>query len=436
MSTVRIYRVAELLDTTSQEVMALLKRDHGIEVKSASSTIEEVVARQFVERLAKQRGITLPPVAQMFVESPPPAKGKKPTAKAPEPPPKPAAPSLGPPRLIRTITPRPVAPADTAAAPGAAIPHVPFAHEPEPASTPELVGEEPTREPEVEAVFEEPAVPAALAAAGHSGLDPMAGLMAAVAQPSTAEEPAAPLDGEPPVAVLEPAASAATPAADAAVVEAPPARPAPPAMPSGRIVPPTLRLRIEDPSAPRSEGPARPAPVARVPRPPVPTAPQASQPAAVAPPAAARPAVPGAPARPPAPPAAPRTIPGGPRPLPTPPIRPSGPPGTVARPTYQPTGATLRPTYQPTQRPGTPGQPASLRPAQPGMRPGSGPRPGGMRSGQRRDRPDARSPIQAPTPSGPPPVTRTVTLAEGMTVKDLADKLEVRVKDVLKKLID
>ena len=40
--------------------MALLKRDHGIEVKSASSTIEEVVGRQFVERLARQRGITLP----------------------------------------------------------------------------------------------------------------------------------------------------------------------------------------------------------------------------------------------------------------------------------------------------------------------------------------------------------------------------------------
>ena len=55
MATVRIYKVAELLNTSSQEVIALLKRDHGIEVKSASSTIEEVVARQFVERLARQR---------------------------------------------------------------------------------------------------------------------------------------------------------------------------------------------------------------------------------------------------------------------------------------------------------------------------------------------------------------------------------------------
>jgi len=37
-------------------------------------------------------------------------------------------------------------------------------------------------------------------------------------------------------------------------------------------------------------------------------------------------------------------------------------------------------------------------------------------------------------PAAPPPITRTITLAEGMTVKDLADKLDVRVKDVLTKL--
>ena len=75
MATVRIYKVAELLNTTSQEVTALLKRDHGIEVKSASSTIEEVVARQFVERMAKQRKITLP-TGDIFAETPV-VKGKK-----------------------------------------------------------------------------------------------------------------------------------------------------------------------------------------------------------------------------------------------------------------------------------------------------------------------------------------------------------------------
>ena len=110
MSTVRIYKVAELLNTTSQEVMALLKRDHGIEVKSASSTIEEVVARQFVERLARQRNIQLPPVSGMFMDAPAAVKGpsgglKKGPVRAPEPPPKPAAPTLGPPRLVKTLRP-------------------------------------------------------------------------------------------------------------------------------------------------------------------------------------------------------------------------------------------------------------------------------------------------------------------------------------------
>ena len=38
-------------------------------------------------------------------------------------------------------------------------------------------------------------------------------------------------------------------------------------------------------------------------------------------------------------------------------------------------------------------------------------------------------------PASPPPVTRSITLAEGMTVKDLADKLDLRVKDVLAKLL-
>ena len=39
-------------------------------------------------------------------------------------------------------------------------------------------------------------------------------------------------------------------------------------------------------------------------------------------------------------------------------------------------------------------------------------------------------------PTAPPPITKNITLAEGMTVKDLADKLEARVKDVLKKLLE
>ena len=68
MSTVRIYKVAELLNTSSQEVSALLKK-MGIDVKSASSTIEEVVARQLVDRLARERNISLP-TGDIFAETP------------------------------------------------------------------------------------------------------------------------------------------------------------------------------------------------------------------------------------------------------------------------------------------------------------------------------------------------------------------------------
>src|SRR5260370_38444911 len=57
---------------------------------------------------------------------------------------------------------------------------------------------------------------------------------------------------------------------------------------------------------------------------------------------------------------------------------------------------------------------------------------GGPGAAQRRE--PAR-PAPPPPPAAPPPVTRTITLAEGMTVKDLADKLDLRVKDVLAKLL-
>jgi len=70
------------------------------------------------------------------------------------------------------------------------------------------------------------------------------------------------------------------------------------------------------------------------------------------------------------------------------------------------------------------------------QRPPMGQRPGGQRpSGgpqQRRERP---SPTMSQMSAAPPPISRTITLAEGMTVKDLADKLDVRVKDVLAKLL-
>jgi translation initiation factor IF-2 len=141
LATVRIYKVAELLGTTSQEVSALLKRDHGIEVKSASSTIEEVVARQFVDRLARQRNIALP-TGDIFAETPPPKGGAKkgaPAKKAAEPQ-KPAGPLLPPPRLVKTVKP--------------AIAAAPPEEEPAPEAEPPAAVEEPSSPPPSLAVSE------------------------------------------------------------------------------------------------------------------------------------------------------------------------------------------------------------------------------------------------------------------------------------------
>jgi translation initiation factor IF-2 len=395
LATVRIFKIAELLGTTSQEVTALLKRDHGIEVKSASSTIEEVVARQFVERLAKQRNITLP-TAHMFAETPV-VKGKKgsaPVKKAAEPV-KPAAPALPPPRLVK------------AAKPVAAAPEPEF----EPVAEPEP-------EPEPDVVEPPPVAPTIRRAPVTRGLkteEPVA------AAPPVAAEAPAPVE-EPrhaPAAKVESSAPVAEPRAAAPAVAAAPA-PEPVAAKTptpGRIVPPTLRLRIEEQ---RPTTPTAPLPTSSAPRvvqrpAPRPGAPIAARPGAPAGAPATRPPIGGAPrpagapgVRPPYPGSRPPM--GGPRPLPSQPIRPPQPgmPPRPGGPYPQRPGMPSRPSYQ--QRPGGTGRPAAAR----------------------REQPRSSAP---PMPAAPPPVTKTITLAEGMTVKDLADKLDLRVKDVLAKLL-
>jgi translation initiation factor IF-2 len=377
LATVRIYKVAELLNTTSQEVLQLLKQNHGIELKSASSTLEEIVARQFVERLARQRGIALPK-GDMFSEAAAKAAKKGSTAgarkgTAPAEPAKPAAPSLPPPRLIKTIRPPSPAPAED---------------RPLVIAEPELPIESPR--------------PAAAAAAASAIETPV--------EPPSAEAALEAVDE--PVEVAPPAAATETPAAEGAPVPIA-AKPAPAA---GRFVPPSIRLRVEEPGkAPPKAPPLQPrrAVVPQQPR----VAPAAPRPT---PPASGRPGAPGTPR--PAYPSAARpaagTTPamiGGPRPLPAQPVRPTNLPP--------------RPGAYP-QRPGMPQRPGGAyhRPGGQQFRP-AGPRP----SGPRREAPVSRP---TPQPVELPPVSRTITLAEGMTVKDLADKLDVRVKDVLKSLLD
>jgi translation initiation factor IF-2 len=426
LATVRIYKVAELLGTTSQEVLALLKRDHGIELKSASSTIEEVVARQFVERLARQRNIALPN-GDIFAETPhhAPAKGgakKAATPKKAEPA-KPTAPVLGPPRLVKTVKPASAPPVAGAAPPPAAVI--------EERSAPEPVVEEPVvavapppppvaevRPQPVEAPVE---VPAPAAVAPEPEIEPEPEPVVARAKPEVAEPE--------PVEEEAPAPLAAAPSA----VDSPAAESL--SAPAGRFVPPTLRLRIEEPG--RTPQPARPLAPAK--RPPV-TQPRITQPAPAQPPATARPATPANAPRTGTPPGGPRPGgPGGGRPGYPPPPRPTTP-GMLGGPRPLPSQP-VRPQQPQQARPGMPGQrpPFGQQPQQRPpfgqQRPGFGQQRPGQRSGggqQRRDR--APVPSQQ-APLAPPPISRTITLAEGMTVKDLADKLDVRVKDVLAKLL-
>jgi translation initiation factor IF-2 len=81
------------------------------------------------------------------------------------------------------------------------------------------------------------------------------------------------------------------------------------------------------------------------------------------------------------------------------------------------------------------------RPGQYPQRPGMPPRPmyqqrpGGTGRPAAAQRREHARPAPPQAAAAPPPVTKTITLAEGMTVKDLADKLDLRVKDVLAKLL-
>ena len=377
MSTIRIYRVAEVLGLPSQEVIDLLRRQHGIEVKSASSTIEEIVARQFVERMARERQIELPR-GQLFSGSSLQRANAKKSKGAKQVKLEPPKPRLGPPRLIKSAK----------AAKQAADAEAAEAVDAEAAQTAETAAASAApavTEPPVEALVEEkPVAPVPVAKAPPRSAPRLRSLRIENEPPKPAPEPVeaptqpiTPGPVEAPAAIVQEPSPAPPPKAEekpAVAAAAPPAAPAPSptpprasasaiTKPTGRFVPPTLRLRVEE-TKPR---PARP-PTRQIPLP--------AQPAAGRPPL------------------------GGPRPLPSQPVRPPSSRPLPARPAVG---------YRPPPRPY---------------------RPPGRRS-------DRRSKQQAPiVPKPPPPVTRTITLAEGMTVKDLADRLEVRAKDVLKKLIE
>ena len=342
--------------------MDLLKHEHGIEVKSASSTIEEIVARQFAERVARERQIELPR-GQIFSGTSTrrtAAKKGRATKQAAAEAPKPAV-QLGPPRLIKSAKAAKQAAADIEAAADAATASetpvevaeplaIDTAAAPRPSAPPvetPTAAEVSPSPPPVEKKVEQVVVP----------------------PPEAVEAPLPPAPVAPPPAAREPEG---TPPVPTPVEQTPPTQPKAAASTvtkrTGRFVPPTLRLRVEEPK-PR-------------PRPRAADSTERQVPAAATRTPTSQPPL------------------GGPRPLPSQPVRPPSSRPLPARPAVG---------YRPPPRPyRSPGKRGSRRP----------------------------KPTTPVAPRALPPITRTITIAEGMTVKDLADRLEVRPKDVLKKLIE
>src|SRR5229473_161628 len=301
---------------------------------------------------------------------------------------------------------------------------------------------------------------------------------APVARPAAAEAPAAvtPAVHKAPAPAPVVAPPSAKPAAP--TTTAPAATPSRPAAPAGAPTSPSASR----PATPiRPSAPVRPAAAAG-------TQPSAARPAAAAP--GATPARPGAPARPGTPA---RTLPTGNRgPLPTgnrgplpdgsrdsrpsgprpgQPMRPqqpgqgrsftprsggpSGPGGPQSRPFEQRRGAMPTGTRPGPRAPGRPGMlppfPEKLPPkAEPGKplytrKPPQRQRPVADKreqEGERKLHPTRQRPgagrsaaaaVIAPPEPRPP---REVTITEGITIRELAEKLDVRAKDVLKNLLD
>src|SRR5437660_2379371 len=292
-------------------------------------------------------------------------------------------------------------------------------------------------------------------------------VMPSAAAPAAKTAPIAP----PKAAVVTPPPPAITPPAakaPASTVEAP-SIPIKPATPPPAAVPTIVRPATQFPAAPAATAqPTTPTPSSPI-APPPPVPPQPAPPIAAAP---AKPAVTRlpqepkprmiipqtgprpvykAPARPPAQQAspqaaAPTTRPAPGRPVPGQPIfqrpRPAMPGG--ARPPLRP--GERRPMH-PTRQ-----SPAGARPL--GVGPGALPTPGPTRPGSRPGAP-ARRPGQRYVPRGikegpmkgyvppprlvvsnePQPITRSITITEGISVKDLAEKLGVRAKDLIARLL-
>ena len=324
--------------------------------------------------------------------------------------------------------------------------------EEEAAAEAKVEAEKAAKEAAAKAARLRPAAPAAAAPSAPATAKPPAPPAAASAPAAVA--PTAVKPGTPvPPAVKAPAPAVAKPAAPVATPARPAGAPAPaqptaaqPPRPSPASAPPASAPRPATPSTVRPAAPAPPAGVARPPMRPaagpggtgVPVAPRASAPgiaarsgAPVGAPAGARPGM-GAPGgRPPMryTGARPGTVPmrpGGPPPRPGQrPMRPAG--GPMPLPVVPPPKAEPgKPIYE--RKPAARARPTLEKRFEEGERKLH---PVRTRPGVTERRATRIEPI-----AQPPRPPREITITEGITVRELAEKLDVRAKDVLKDLLD
>jgi len=465
MSKVRINDLARELEVKSRPILDALEAI-GVSGKTHSSSIEADQAERVRDYFKnggrsgasrQQQADSKPKFDLSKVSKPGDAlkailerKQAEATAKA-APPPRPTAVVVPPPAstVVAAAPPRVVAaPPATAPVSSAvltqAAPPAPRRIVPLPRQGANIVAPAPgpaiASKPPVGPVIARPPAAASPVAVPPSADRPVVAPAPVVAVPPVAKPAASPAPTTE-VAAPKPTpatATAATPPVEAAstpsVVAAPApvaeseteAAPAPPpGPPARRVIMPQTGPRPIYTAPPVAPGtPQRGRPIFERPRPQSPGAP-GSRPMSSSAPGARRPMHPT------------RTFPGG----------PGGPGGAPGRPGFTP-GA--RPGFP--ARPGFGARPGGAPGGAPGVMPGPGEKPGmrpaarpaSRRGGQRYEK-TKEGPMkgfQPPPRFGgqqisrePVPITRTITVTEGISVKDLAEKLDVRGKDLIATLL-
>lgn len=441
MSKIRINELARELEVKPNRILELLPELGISDKKTHSSSLDDDVAdmiRRHVSGAPHEReqhgydhdsgsngsgpdshtAVAEPEIEQPrgVVDAPRAAETVPPEAPEPEP----AIRQTAPEAVVETAPARPAAPLRPPLASGTHAPTPPREHAPqreipsmpvaprEPQQRPDAASLRPPAAPRPQGI---PARPVPSAPATRPGQ-----ILSGPRQPLPPEAGEMPRPAAPGPAMPRQVPSIPTPPRQApARPAAPPPQAAPPAQPGAPQPPPQRPAGLAGQPAARPVVPPRPDMVARLNK----TGPGAPQ--------ALRPPMPGRPTSTPRP---------G-QPIYTGPVRPGQPlrPGTPGAP--GPGGRPQRPrTMHPTSGGG-------LRPEMPQPMPTDPQRrlqtkPGARDAGRRREEEERslRPERRRNEPAAPPPIDREITISEGITVKELADKLGVKANLVIKKLVE